>query len=165
MAKKRHLIGRCLFLENDLCLKFEPKQMDAVKGTVRSIGDESIEVVVLQRSACSECHARGACTSADARERLISVKNYPLGIKVGDTVQLVAKEGMTMKAVLLAFVLPLALILIVALVLTGQGVEDLTIAVALIVLLIVYGGILYMCRGYIEKELVFWAERIEETLD
>lgn len=132
--------------------------METTKGTVTRILSDGIEVLVRQRSACSGCHAKSFCTSTDVCDRVVQVKNYPIGVSEGDTVLLVAKEGMTMKAVLLAFVLPVLLILVSALVLSSHGVGDLVIALGLLSLLILYGIMLYIFRSHIERELVFWAE-------
>ncbi len=138
--------------------------MDAVKGIVCGVHAGGIDVRVIQQSACSGCHARAACTSHESCERMVSVRDYPDGVKVGDTVLLVAKESMTLRAVLLAFVAPLALMLIVAVVLTGCAVQDLAIALVLLALLLMYWGGVYLCRGYIDRKLVFWAEPVEQRL-
>ncbi len=80
-------------------------------GIINRIDKSLIQVLIMQESACSGCHAKGACSSADSDKRIIEVENTDSSLKVGDTVILSGKSSMGLLAVLLAFVLPFLIIL------------------------------------------------------
>jgi sigma-E factor negative regulatory protein RseC len=74
-------------------------------------------VSIIQQSACSGCHAKGACSVAEMDEKIIDVESSDKILKVGDSVTLYGQSSMGLLAVLLAFVIPFLLILITLLIL------------------------------------------------
>jgi len=81
-------------------------------GIISRIDKNLIQVLIIQESACSGCHANGACSAADMDEKLIDVESKDASYKVGDKVILSGQSSMGLLAVLLAFVLPFLLILL-----------------------------------------------------
>ncbi|MDX9748694.1 MAG: SoxR reducing system RseC family protein [Paludibacter sp.] len=88
-------------------------------GIVRNVNGKHIQVQIVQLSACSSCHAKGACSAADMDEKLIDVETDNLDYKVGDTVILYGQSSMGLFAVLLAFVIPFLLILLTLLIINN----------------------------------------------
>lgn len=88
-------------------------------GIVRNVNGKHIQVQIVQLSACSSCHAKGACSAADMDEKLIDVETDNLDYKVGDTVILYGQSSMGLFAVLLAFVIPFLLILLTLLIISN----------------------------------------------
>ena len=83
------------------------------KGIVIKKQEDKLVVKIEQKSTCSSCHARGACTSLDKKDKEIEIKskdtaNYNIGDEV--IITIITKLGM--KAVFIAFVLPLILIVL-----------------------------------------------------
>ena len=83
------------------------------KGIVIKKQENKVVVKIEQKSTCSSCHARGACTSLDKKDKEIEittkdVENY----NIGDEVIITISTKLGMKAVFIAFVLPLILIVI-----------------------------------------------------
>lgn len=135
--------------------------MDCKVGTVSQLKAGSVVVLIERHSACSGCHARGACSSADKDDQLIEVEDYPLGLQVGEKVRLVpSKEGKPLKAVLYAFVIPLILLAAVAIVLSHRGASDETVLMASLLTIAVYGGVLWLLRGYFARVFHLRAERV-----
>lgn len=64
---------------------------------------------------------KGACTSQDRREELLTIRHFPPTLAVGDLVRITGKGNVALRAVLLAFMLPTLLILAGALVLSKAG--------------------------------------------
>lgn len=81
-------------------------------GIITHIENDNIRVQIIQVSACSGCHAKGACSASDMEEKFVDVVSSDKTIKVGDTVMLSGQSSMGFLAVLLAFVLPFILILV-----------------------------------------------------
>ncbi len=69
------------------------------------------EVTIQSRSACAACHAKGACTSLDSEEKVLSVLFQDSGIAVGDRVRIMMKDSLGLQALLLAMVIPLFLLM------------------------------------------------------
>lgn len=88
-------------------------------GIVRNVNEKHIQVEIVQLSACSSCHAKGACSAADMGEKLIDVETDSTDYKVGDTVILYGQSSMGLFAVLLAFVIPFVIILLTLLILNN----------------------------------------------
>jgi sigma-E factor negative regulatory protein RseC len=81
-------------------------------GVISHINGKHIRVEIIQVSACSGCHAKGACTAADQAEKFVDVEYDGNDLKPGDAVTVTGQSSMGLFAVLLAFVLPFVLILI-----------------------------------------------------
>jgi len=81
-------------------------------GIINHIEGSHIRVSIVQQSACSDCHAKGACTAADMDEKYIDLESSDASFKIGDRVMLYGQSSTGLIAVLLAFVLPFLLILI-----------------------------------------------------
>ena len=105
-------------------------------GQVVSMTPQTTTVRIVSHSACSECHAAGLCGLSEYTEKAIEVPTAPSATYgVGDEVNVVLKATMGLKAVWLAYFLPL--------VLAGLG------AVAL------YYLVLWLLRDRLRNEYVF----------
>jgi len=82
-------------------------------GIINHIENNLIKVLIVQQSACSGCHAKGACTAADQDEKIIDIESSDPSFKVGEFVTIYGQSSMGLFAVLLAFVFPFILILLV----------------------------------------------------
>ncbi|MEE1142094.1 MAG: SoxR reducing system RseC family protein [Bacteroidales bacterium] len=83
------------------------------KGIVIKKQEDKLVVKIEQKSTCSSCHARGACTSLDKKDKEIEIKSKDTAnYNIGDVVIITISTKLGMKAVLIAFVLPLILIVL-----------------------------------------------------
>lgn len=83
------------------------------KGIVIKKQEDKVIVKIEQKSTCSSCHARGACTSLDKKDKEIEIKTKDTqNYNIGDEVIITISTKLGMKAVLIAFVLPLILIVL-----------------------------------------------------
>lgn len=80
---------------------------------VKKINGKNMIVTILQVSACQDCHAKSVCISADTKEKDIEIRNFNGNYTEGQTVTVVGSFGLGMKAVFLAYILPLILMLVV----------------------------------------------------
>ncbi len=83
------------------------------KGIVIKKQEDKLVVKIEQKSTCSSCHARGACTSLDKKDKEIEIKSKDTAnYNIGDEVVITISTKLGMKAVFIAFVLPLILLVI-----------------------------------------------------
>lgn len=117
------------------------------QGVIETIEGSHIQVRILQTSACASCSIKGHCTSVDVDEKLIDIHTSDAHTyQVGESVWVMGALSMGMKAVLLAFVLPLV-ILVAALFILMDILEDELLAVA--------GSIVCLSVYYILLRMLF----------
>ena len=98
------------------------KESVSHKGKVIRITPETTTVSILQHGACSECHAAGLCGMSDLAEKTVDVATDPFAnYRVGDEVEVLLKASMGMKAVWLAYFIPLIILLEVPAAIVGLG--------------------------------------------
>ncbi len=125
-------------------------------GIVREASPEAVKVLIEQISACDACRARKFCTSADVREKIIEARTGGQNFAVGDKVVLTARGSMGLKAVWVAYVLPLLLMMAVLFVVAGLMTgKEWVAAVSAIVVLAVYYVLLSLLRNRIRKNFAF----------
>lgn len=82
------------------------------EGVVRAVDGDDISVEIIVSSACSGCHAKSICIPSDRRKEIITVKNTRHEeYRVGETVELLLETSAGNKAVVLAYVLPLLVLM------------------------------------------------------
>lgn len=125
-------------------------------GQIINITPETITVSIAQSSACSECHAKGACTSADVREKKISVKNEGQKVQLGDQVQVTGKSSIGWQAVTIAFIIPC--ILVVATLIYGSQakIDDALSGLLSLVVLVPYFIIVSRFENALKRHLSFF---------
>lgn len=127
------------------------------KGIVIKKQEDKVVVKIEQKSTCSSCHARGACTSLDKKDKEIEVKTKDAeNYNVGDEVTITISTKLGLKAVLIAFVLPLIL-LVIALFLSIKVfslTQSLSALISLIVVAVYY-FLLYKQNHLLSKEFTF----------
>lgn len=117
------------------------------QGVIETIEGSHIQVRILQTSACASCSIKGHCTSVDVDEKLIDIHTSDAHTyKVGESVWVMGALSMGMKAVLLAFVLPL-IILVVTLFILMNILKDELLAIS--------GSIVCLSIYYILLNILF----------
>lgn len=126
------------------------------KGVIASISGNKLSVKILQESACSSCHAKGACMAADSKEKRVDITDFTGKYKINDSVIIEGKESMGYKAVFWAFVIPL-LILVLTIVLATSvwKLGEMEAAITSIITLAPYYVILYLLRNKMANSFKF----------
>lgn len=127
------------------------------KGIVIKKQEDKVIVKIEQKSTCSSCHARGACTSLDKKDKEIEIKTKDTqNYNIGDEVIITISTKLGLKAVFIAFVLPLIL-LVIALFLSIKLFSLTQSLSALVSLLVVaaYYFFLYKQNLFLSKEFNF----------
>lgn len=79
-------------------------------GTVTAVSDGAVTVCIQQLSACSGCHARQACTSTDCADKYVTIPTEGKSFVVGEQVRIEGDNYVGRLAVLISFVIPIALV-------------------------------------------------------
>ncbi len=126
------------------------------RGIIEKISGNTLSVRILQKSACSECHAKNLCMAADHKEKIIDINDYTGDYSINQQVVIEGKESIGYRAVWWAFVLPL-LILVAMLVLaaTVWDMAEIPSALLSMAALAPYYLMLYFLRDKMQKTFRF----------
>ncbi len=131
------------------------------EGTINNINGNQYTIRITQSTACSECHAKGACIAADTKEKIVDVIDTSGAFKLNERVMLSGKTSIGYKAVLWAFVLPLILMMSVIFAsISIWQVGELQAALFALVALIPYYGVLYALRHKMGEKLAFTIKKL-----
>ena len=81
------------------------------RGRVEKVEGSHVVVRIVQTSACSACSIKGHCNASESKEKLIDVFEVNASYQIGEEVVLLGTTSMGMQAVLLAFGVPLVILI------------------------------------------------------
>ena len=135
------------------------KETISHEGVVTKITDDELEIKILAQSACAACHAKSACGMGEQAEKTLTVprpkdKEFHLLQKVNVTMAI----GQGNKAAVLAYLIPILLLLAVLFVCLDLGVNEGLSALISIVALVPYYIVLYLRRDKLKKQFLYTIE-------
>ncbi len=126
-------------------------------GVIERIESDKVQVRIVQTSACAACKVAGYCNAAESKEKIIDVFCDPSskGYQVGQPVMVTTSGVVAAKALLwgfgLPFVLLVAVLVVVLLVTSNEGLAALCALAALVP----YYFLLWLLRNRMRDELSF----------
>ena len=121
-------------------------------GIVENIQGSHLSVRIVQTSACAACSAKGHCSSADSKDKIIDITDAAAdSYQTGERVMVIGETSMGMMAVALAFIIPFVL-LIVLMALIGN---ELYAALLSLAVLIPYYFILWLNKTRMKQHFSF----------
>ena len=130
------------------------------RGIVEKVDGSHIVVRIVQTSACSSCSAKGLCNASESKEKQIDVYEANPSYQIGEEVMVCGTTSMGMRAVLLAFGVPLLILVLalgVSMRLTGED-ALLSSGIALVSVVPYYIGI-YFCKDKLNRTFSFTIEK------
>ena len=130
------------------------------RGVVEKVDGSHVVVRIVQTSACSACSAKGLCNASESKEKQIDIYGVQGSYQIGDKVVVCGTTSMGMRAVLLAFGVPL-LVLLLALFVTMRVTDGDALLSALVALLAVmpYYLVIYLRKDKLDKSFSFTIEK------
>ncbi len=87
-------------------------QIISHQGIITDIERDVIKVNILVESACAACHAKGFCTIADQKEKVIEAQNTKkITFTKGEKVIVIMRKSLGLKAVLFGYFLPFLILI------------------------------------------------------
>lgn len=127
------------------------------KGKITEITPDFTSVEIIASSACSSCHAKGLCGMSEEQEKIIMLPTDPYAThQVGDEVEICTKMTMGLKAVWISYVIPLAVLMILILSLSGIFENEALRGLAAIAGVGVYYFIIWIFRDRLKNEFTFY---------
>jgi sigma-E factor negative regulatory protein RseC len=127
------------------------------RGKIVEITPDFTTIEIIASSACSSCHARSLCGMSEDQEKLIMLPTDPYAThQAGDEVQVCTKMTMGLKAVWISYVIPLAVLMILILSLSGIFENEALCGLAAIGGVGIYYFIIWLFRNRLKNEFTFY---------
>lgn len=130
------------------------------KGFIERFTDNSVIVKIVSESACSACHAKGACTAADMQDKEIEVAGRFENFSAGEVVNLVMQQSQGFKALLIGYVYPFIILFAGLLIANAAGLSELSSGLLALGLIPPYYFVIYLLRNKIRKGFNFSIRKI-----
>ena len=131
------------------------------KGIVQKVSEDKITVGIITESACASCHAKGACTVADIKEKEVEISRFSGSFYVGQQVIIIGRSAQGFKALFFGYILPF-LVIIATLIISGLFTNDEGLRGLLSLgVLVPYYLILFLFRDKMKKILEFEIKTIQ----
>ncbi|MCL2416810.1 MAG: SoxR reducing system RseC family protein [Bacteroidales bacterium] len=128
-------------------------------GTVVEIDKNLVFVEIISLSACASCKSKNMCSMSESKEKVIEVAaSNPENYAVGQSVNIVMKESLGLKAVFLAYVMPFIVCMIVLFGLSFVFENELIYGVGAILAAALYYFTLKQFSDKLSKEFVWHLE-------
>ena len=130
------------------------------RGIVEKVEGSHVVVRIVQTSACAACSAKGLCNASESKEKQIDVYEVNASYRIGEEVVLCGTTSMGMRAVFLAFGIPM-LLLLVALFVTMRVTDGDALVSSLVALFAVvpYYLVIYFMKDKLNKTFSFTIEK------
>lgn len=129
------------------------------EGVITKIDGDTLEIKIIAQSACAACHAKSACTMSDQAEKVLTVpKPEDQEFQLFQKVKVVMAVGQGNKAAILAYLVPIILLLAALFICLGIGLSEGLAALIGIAVLIPYYFILYLRRDQLKKKFDYRIE-------
>ena len=125
-------------------------------GIVENIQGSHLSVRIVQTSACAACSAKGHCSSADSKDKIIDIIDTAASsYRVGEKVMVIGETSMGMMAVVLAFIIPFILLIFSLFLFMALMENELYSALLSLAILIPYYFILWLNKTRLKQKFSF----------
>ena len=131
------------------------------EGTITAINSNLLTIAICQEEACQGCGAKLICNASSGKIKHIECyASDTTNFSIGDRVTVGISEIFSLKAVIIAFVIPLIILFSVLFVLEYAGAfsEELNAVWALCAVALYY-GVLYLFKEDIKRRFIFNIEK------
>ena len=126
------------------------------QGIVENIQGSHLSVRIIKTSACAACSAKGHCSSADSKDKVIDITDTAASsYQVGEQVMIIGETSMGMMAVVLAFVIPFVLLVTSLFIFMAWMENELYAALSSLIILIPYYFILWLNKARLKQKFSF----------
>ena len=114
-----------------------------------------LQVEIRDETVCAACSAQKSCCMSGSREKRLEIPYTSGDYRPGDQVTVVGKTSMGLKAVVIAFILPLFIILLSLLAVSSMKMDERQAAIISLSALTVYYFGIYFFKNKIKQTFTF----------
>lgn len=124
-------------------------------GVIQEVSENKITVVIINASACSSCHAKGACLASDMKEKEIEIYHFSGNYHPGQQVNIVGRTSQGFKAAFYGYILPFMLVFTTLIISVSISNNEGLSGLLSLAILIPYYAVLYFFRNKIKSSFEF----------
>ncbi len=124
-------------------------------GIIKTLSDKRIIVGIINESACASCHAKGACSAADMKDKEVEIEHFEGEFHVGQHVRVIGKTSQGFKALFYGYLLPFILLMITLIISLNITQNEGISGLLSLAVLIPYYIILYLFRHKMKRSFEF----------
>ena len=128
------------------------------KAFVKEVVGETMTVTILNESACSSCHAQGACNLSEFQEKDIEISSFNRSYSTGEQVTVIFQESQGFKALFYGYMAPFFLVLLMLMITFSVTNNEILSGLLALGVLIPYYTTLYFFRHNLKKIFKFEVE-------
>lgn len=125
------------------------------EGVIQEVSENKLTVMIVNASACSSCHAKGACLASDMKEKEIEIYRFSGEYKPGQTVNILGKTSQGYKAMFYGYVVPFILVFVTLIVSLSVTQSEGLAGLLSLVVLVPYYAVLYLFRNRLKRSFEF----------
>ena len=137
-----------------------PNDVISHTGRIVEITPDYTTVEIISAAACGSCHAAGLCGLAEVQKKAIQVPTTLGDWAVGQEVEVCLRRTMGFKAVWIAYVIPLVVLIAGIVVLTQLGMGELSAGLVSIALVALYYLVIFLLRERLRNDYSFFIKQI-----
>ncbi|MCQ2186180.1 MAG: SoxR reducing system RseC family protein [Bacteroidales bacterium] len=127
------------------------------QGIIIDITPDITKVEIVRSSACSACHAKELCGFSESEKKIVDVATSGFDPhQIGDEVTVCMKRSMGMKAVWIAYVIPLVILMVSVLSMSALGCPELVMGLGAIAAVALYYVVILCLRSKLSNEFIFY---------
>ncbi len=131
------------------------------KGIIKKLSENKIIVGIINESACVSCHAKGACSASDMKDKEVEIRHFAGDYSIGQQVTIVGRKSQGFKALFFGYLLPFILLMTVLIIATSINISEGTSGLLAIGILVPYYLVLYFMRNRMSKSFEFEIKPIQ----
>lgn len=125
-------------------------------GIIKKITKNELIIEILSCSACNSCSIKNYCSGFESKQKEISVKNKNyVNFKKGEEVLLSIDERQAFKSVILAYVIPLIIMISTVVGMLSYKNDELIAGISGIIILIPYYFGLFLAKNKLKSDFEF----------
>ncbi len=133
------------------------------RGVVEEVANGKVKVRIISESACASCHAKGACTASDTKEKVIDAYNINnTNIASGKSVIIQGQQSLGLKAAFFAYILPFIVVVLTLFITFHLTHNEAISGISSLAILVPYYVFIKLISPRLEKSFIFTIKQIIE---
>lgn len=135
------------------------------EGIICAIHENKISVSIIQKGACVSCSVKSACSMSENIDKEVDIYNFEnLDWKIGEKVNVCMERSMGSKAVLIAYIFPIVVLLITLITTLQLTADEVSAGIAGIMSVALYFSVIYLLRNRLNNTFKFTLKKLESNL-
>lgn len=134
------------------------------KGIVTEIEGNMAKVTILAESACSSCHAKGACGASEMQDKIVEVNTQNTLYSIGERVNVVLKKSEGYRALFYGYVFPFIILFLTLIITQNLFGKELIAGLFSIGILVPYYFVLYLLKDKMKQSFRFVLQKLDTNI-